>query len=196
MYLIEVKRHLVATLFPPAEGWRVWVDLDAMELGKGVQNRDEKRTVAAECERWLRGAGVEIGAHPRYGRVDVVATRGDVTHIVEVEGASSRQLEQAVYSALGQLLLVMGASGPSFALAVPDLPEWDASSSRCPLAFGSYLISTFCLCPKRASGASLRARPNTRLHLTARRSDVCEVEWPVGGRSGGKCAARPPVGSW
>jgi len=42
--------------------------------------------------------------------------------VIEVEGDSSRQKEQAMYSALGQIVLSMGDSSSevAYALAVPD----------------------------------------------------------------------------
>ena len=70
-----------------------------------------------------RAQGVKLVAHPLYGRADLVATKEGVgTLVVEVEGDSSRQREQAMYSALGQVVLSMGdpSSEITYALAVPD----------------------------------------------------------------------------
>ena len=148
MYQIQVKEHLVRHAFPPSQGWRVWVDLDAMELGKGKQQSEEKRVAAAASLASLKGLGVEIGAHPKYGRADVVAVRGTETVICEVEGQSQKQSEQAMYSALGQLLLQMAVHGPRFVLAVPSTDKWRRHLSKIPdrvsglLHLRSALVST------------------------------------------------------
>jgi hypothetical protein len=111
LYQLEVKRWLVVHSFPVAEGWDVTVDIDSMERGVAGQHPPEKKTVAAECEKWLRDQGVKIVAHPVYGRADLVASKEGVgTFVVEAEGDSSRQKEQAMYSALGQIVLSMDTS--------------------------------------------------------------------------------------
>src|SRR6266478_760144 len=122
MYQIQVKRHLVEYLFLPSEGWTVTVHLDAMERGIGGQHPEGKREIAAECEEWLVSAGVILGRHPLYGLADLVAihpTRG--TFVLEVEGLSARQPEQAMYSALGQILTVMNRFDQSivYGIALP-----------------------------------------------------------------------------
>lgn len=128
MYQLEVKACLVAALFPPSEGWQVQVDIDAMERCNGGKHPLGKRERAAIAEARLYDLGVVIGKHAEFGRADVVAThptRG--TFVVEVEGTSSRQREQAMYSALGQTVLMMRDAriSLSYALAVPDEPEWE-----------------------------------------------------------------------
>ena len=135
MYQLEVKRWLVAYRFPMTDGWRVTVDIDAMERGNGGQHPPGKREIAAECESWLREQGAQIVAHELYGRADMVATKDGVgTFVVEVEGDSSRQKEQAMYSALGQVVLSM--SDPSlaitYALAVPDSDIWERQLRKVP----------------------------------------------------------------
>ena len=135
MYQIEVKRYLVEHRFPVADGWHVTVDLDAMELGKGSQNSQEKRDVAAVCQSWLRDNGVTIGAHDVHGRVDLAAQQNGFHHLIEIEGDSSRQKEQAFYSAIGQTLLLMDAdkSDTIYGVAVPDAPEWEYQINKLPL---------------------------------------------------------------
>lgn len=135
MYQVELKRTLVERLFPAAKGWKVTVDLDAMEMGKGPQNPQRKRVVATKARRWLEGHGVLLRRHERFGRADLVAEhprRGTV--VLEVEGDSSRQKEQALYSALGQLVLsIQGSrSKTRYGLAVPDTPPWRLQVAKIP----------------------------------------------------------------
>jgi len=85
---------------------------------------------------------VTLGAHPKFGRADVVAehpTHGTV--VVEVEGESSRQREQAMYSALGQLVLLMHdlEDSTSYAIAVPDSPDWERQLAKVPSAVAQKL---------------------------------------------------------
>ncbi len=95
--------------------------------------------------------GVRIGKHPKYGRADLVAEHRELgTVVVEVEGSSSRQKEQAMYSAIGQLVLQMkdNSEGLVYALAVPDAPAWRKQIEKIPLfAFArlslrAYLIAS------------------------------------------------------
>ena len=135
MYQLEVKRWLVQHRFPPAEGWDVTVDIDAMERGIVGQHPEGKRNIAVRCEAWLRESGVRIVAHPLFGRADLVATReAEGTYIVEVEGESARQREQALYSALGQVVLSMRDPSPTFTycLAVPDSAKWETQLRKVP----------------------------------------------------------------
>ena len=132
MYQLEVKRWLVFHKFSVANGWEVVMDIDAMERGvKGQQSKE----IAAECEAWLREQGVKIVAHPIYGRADLVAAKeSEGTFVVEVEGDSSRQKEQAMYSALGQVVLSMRDSSPqiTYALVVPDSERWERQMKKVP----------------------------------------------------------------
>lgn len=135
MYQLEVKRWLVFHRFPPEEGWDVTVDVDAMERGLCGQQPPGKRDVAVACEDWLRTNGVKIGRHRLYGRADLVAGKqGEPTFIVEVEGESARQREQALYSALGQIVLAMRelSADVAYALAVPDSAEWEVQLKKVP----------------------------------------------------------------
>lgn len=133
MYQLEVKRWLVSYRFPPSEGWHVRVDIDAMERANGGQHKPDKAERARVAEAALQGMGAAIGAHPEFGRADIVAehpTQG--LFIVEVEGTSSRQREQAVYSAIGQLVLQMDGRRHGFVLAVPDDPVWERQFKKIP----------------------------------------------------------------
>ena len=135
MHQIEVKAKLVEALFPPSEGWRVTVDIDAMERAKGGTHPGGKREIAESCLDRLRSTGVGIGAHPVWGRVDVVAEKSDQPiYFVEVEGDAAKQREQAMYSALGQLLLLMEQPPEMarFCLATPDTPQWRAQLAKVP----------------------------------------------------------------
>lgn len=133
MYQLEVKRWLVEHYFPPKCGWKVTVDVDAMERAKGGTHAADKRERAAAAETALRELGVTVGAHPEFGRADVVAEHADKgTFVVEVEGRSSRQKEQALYSALGQLVLQMQGSNYQFVLAVPDDGYWERQLRKVP----------------------------------------------------------------
>lgn len=135
MYQLEVKKLLVAYCFPPADGWDITVDIDAMERGAAGQHPADKKAIAAECEQWLRQRGAKIVAHPLYGRADMVARNDRATFVIEVEGDSSRQREQAMYSAVGQIVLSMSDPSPSitYGLAVPDTTEWERQLSKIPI---------------------------------------------------------------
>ena len=138
MYQIEVKAKLIASLFPKSKGWVVTVDIDAMERAKGGNQRPGKLQRVQAAEARLRDElGVTMGAHPRFGRADVVAEHPNLgTVVTEVEGLSSRQREQAMYSALGQLVILMRdfQDSTSYAIAVPDSPEWERQVAKIPAA--------------------------------------------------------------
>ena len=151
MYQLEVKYQLVRHLFLPADGWEVMVDVDAMERAKGAQNKPDKKEKVEKAELGLRELGVHIGEHERYGRVDIAAThprKGN--YLIEVEGQSSKQKEQAMYSAIGQVVLMMQerGDGTTYALAFPDLPEWETQVQKIPgrikslLNLKCYLVSS------------------------------------------------------
>ena len=136
VYQLEVKASLARHLFPADRGWRVTVDIDAMERARGGTHSPGKAERAAAAEAELRALGALIGAHPEFGRADLVAehpTEGTV--VVEVEGQSSRQREQAVYSALGQALLSMRRFDGriSYAIAVPDEEAWRRQVAKIPI---------------------------------------------------------------
>ena len=134
MYQLEVKRYLVEYQFPANRGWDVTVDIDAMELAKGGHHPSGKRERARLAKDWLVDAGVKIGPHPEFGRADLVARKpGTATVVVEVEGESSRQKEQAVYSAFGQIVILMRPdTNVRYGIAVPDTPSWESQMAKVP----------------------------------------------------------------
>jgi len=135
MYQLEVKKWLVFHKFPVTDGWDITVDIDSMERDDKGQHHPDKRTIAHDCEAWLRAHGVKIVAHQLYGRADLVAAKErSGTFVVEVESDSSKQKEQAMYSALGQLVLSMGDPSPqiTYALAVPDSEQWKRQLMKIP----------------------------------------------------------------
>lgn len=135
MYQVEVKAQLVFKMFPPARGWRVTVDLDPMELARGGQHPADKQAIASRVKEQLEALGATLGSHPKYGRVDLVAEKqGEPTWLVEVEGDSSRQREQALYSALGQVVLRMdkGTAAMKYGLALPASDNWRRQVGKIP----------------------------------------------------------------
>ena len=150
MYQLEVKRYLVEYQFRPADGWEVTVDVDAMERANGGRHPPDKQERARRAEACLVTAGARIGAHPDFGRADLVAAKpGVVTVVVEVEGDSSRQPEQALYSALGQTVLLMRAdTSIRYGLAVPDTASWERQMAKIPAYVADRLSLTLWLVGK------------------------------------------------
>ena len=135
MYQIEVKRWLIEYLLRARDGWVVTVDIDAMEKGKGGQHPPGKSEVADQQLKWMEEHGVTIGPHPVHGRTDVVAEHVlHGTNLIEVEGDTTKQKEQSIYSALGQVILMMGDQDNdiTFGLAVPDDDSWESQLSKIP----------------------------------------------------------------
>ena len=135
IYQLEVKLGLARFIFPPAGGWRLTMDIDAMEKAKGQQHSPGKAERAASALSQLEDLGVTIGAHKLFGRVDVVAEHDDGRlRLVEVEGESGRQREQALYSAIGQVVLSMKLwhDQVGYGLAVPDSREWVKQMRKIP----------------------------------------------------------------
>ena len=135
MYQLEVKRYLIEFMFNPSDRWKVIIDIDAMERAKGSQQKDGKKQRVLNAEKRLNELGVVIGVHPKYGRADVVASHPQKgTFLIEVEGKSSKQKEQAIYSALGQIVLLMNEDNNEvfFGLAAPDQLEWERQLNKVP----------------------------------------------------------------
>lgn len=148
MYQLEVKAALVASQFPKQSGWTVTVDVDAMERCQGGSHPADKRARAEAAFEQLEALGVKLGKkHPVFGRADIVAEHsGGEIVVLEVEGDSARQREQAMYGAIGQLLVSMRHDGPkvSYALAVPDTLSWRKQVEKIPLVVLSKLkLSVF-----------------------------------------------------
>lgn len=147
MYQLEVKHYLVRHMFPPSDGWEVLVDVDAMERAKGPQHKSDKKERVTKAEAGLVELGASIGAHKELGRVDIYATHKDKgTFLIEVEGQSSKQKEQAMYSAIGQTILMMLSPDRNitYALAVPDLPEWERQLAKIPSRI-KHILNLKCL---------------------------------------------------
>ena len=135
MYQIEVKLNLARLEFNPGAGWDVTIHVDPMERARGGSHPKDKSNRAARAIKELRALGVEIGAHDTYGAVDVVANHPEHgLRLIEVEGTSRKQLEQALYSCLGQLLLIMDRWGPKirYGVAVPDNLRWRRQLAKLP----------------------------------------------------------------
>ena len=136
LYQVEVKLGLARLAFPASAGWRVAMHIDPMEKGAGGRHPRGKVKRAKEALRQLRSLGVILGIHKLYGTVDIVAEHehGHM-RLVEVEGESGRQREQALYSALGQLLLSMKIWNDqvTYGIAVPDTREWWHQLQKIPL---------------------------------------------------------------
>lgn len=150
LYQLEAKLSLVKFFFHPANGWSVNVHIDPMERAKGGAHARDKTERARKAEEALRRLGVIIGRHSLFGRVDVVADHPkNGLRLVEVEGDSSRQREQAMYLALGQIILSMKlpVRHVRYGLAVPRSPEWLDQLRKIPpevskkLALDLYAVS-------------------------------------------------------
>jgi len=136
LYQLEVKLGLARFPFQASAGWRLTVHVDAMEKALGGKHPRGKARRANEALRQLRHFGVTIGPHKLYGPVDVVAEHPrEGTRLIEVEGESRKQREQALYSALGQLLLSMKiwSDNMAYGIAVPDTREWWRQLQKIPL---------------------------------------------------------------
>ena len=132
-----VKLRFVERYCSPAEGWRVFVDIDPSEEGRTgsprlcQESRDRlKRTLeqAPRAIRSLMELGVFVGKRkgawqrcfgstlglPKGDR-DVIAVHPDTRRllIAEVEGDSGGQPEGKIYKALGQLVVAAGEPSPS-----------------------------------------------------------------------------------
>ena len=67
---------------------------------------------------------------------------GTETVVIEVEGESSRQKEQAVYSAFGQIVLLMRPdTNVRYGIAVPDTPSWEGQNGKDSGAYPRYAIT-------------------------------------------------------
>jgi len=145
MYQLEVKRWLVQYFFPPSKGWKVCVDVDAMERAKGGKHPPDKADKARIAEDALVDMSVTIGINRDYRRADIVAKHPEKGRfIIEVEGDSSKQKEQAMYSALGQLLLMMDGKKHTYILAVPDDEKWETVVRRVP-AYAMTALNLSCV---------------------------------------------------
>lgn len=58
MYQLEVKLWLITHRFNPSDGWKVTVDVDAMERARGGNHPEGKKERVKKAEKKL----VELGA--------------------------------------------------------------------------------------------------------------------------------------
>jgi hypothetical protein len=110
LYQLEVKLGLARGAFPPGSGWQLTMHIDPMERGVGGKHPPGKVKRVNAALRELRKLGVIIGTHKQFGPVDVVADheKGGL-RLIEVEGESGKQREQALYSSLGRQLRTRGS---------------------------------------------------------------------------------------
>jgi len=135
LYQLEVKLGLAKGAFPPGSGWQLTMHIDPMEKGKGGKHPPGKVKRVNAALRELRELGVVIGTHKEFGRVDVVADHEQgALRLIEVEGESRRQKDQALYSSLGQLLLSMKlwSDQVGYGIAVPNTREWVRQVQKIP----------------------------------------------------------------
>lgn len=157
LFQLEVKLALVKTFFAPGAGWKVSVHVDPMERAQGGKHPAVKAHRAAMAEAELRDLGARIGAHDRYGKVDVVAEGPKrELRLIEVEGDSTKQAEQSVYSCIGQLVVAMELFGPSvrYGIAVPYSARWLAQLAKVPSAVRERLSLDFYVL-REGSGAAV-----------------------------------------
>lgn len=132
MFQPEVKLEFVRRYCSPANGWTVFVDIDASEEGRtgGERTTEEARRMQKQMRsdakrvrrKFEKLPGVTVGgkreawfethAFPRVeGDRDIVAFHHDQRFclIAEVEGSSSGQPEQKFYKAIGQLVVAASA---------------------------------------------------------------------------------------
>jgi len=135
LYQLEVKLGLARVAFPPGSGWQLTMHIDPMERGVGGKHTPGKMKRVNAALRELRKLGVIIGTHKQFGPVDVIADheKGGL-RLIEVEGESGKQREQALYSSLGQLLLSMKlwSDDVGYGIAVPDTREWVRQVRKIP----------------------------------------------------------------
>ena len=162
LYQVEVKLELVRLAFPPSAAWIVTVDVDPMERARGGVHPSDKSERAASALKQLKALGVSIGEHDIHGRADIVADHPELgRRIVEVEGDSSRQPDQAMYSALGQILLKWRGTTEHlrYGLAVPNSRRWRQQLVKIPssirelLGLELYLVGPGTLTTLRATEA-------------------------------------------
>lgn len=140
MYQPRVKLTFIERYCRPADGWRVFADIDASEEGRTGGERKSEDAIARQVEMQrdavlVRQRLAELGVHvgekaenwKRVFGTEVPAVEGDrdilAVHpehkrflIVEVEGVSSGQPEQKLYKAIGQVVI---------AASVCELPEYE-----------------------------------------------------------------------
>ena len=89
-------------------------------------------------------------------------------HLIEVEGDSSRQKDQALYSCLSQLVMVMKSWGEwdHYGIAVPGTPGWQRQLARIPREVRERLSIDLYVAPP--SGPVRHIRPHEEVPRQAR----------------------------
>ena len=137
MFQPEVKWKFVERYCNPKEGWEVFVDLDASELGKTGGSRTTEAARVRQSEMQVRGEIAEAGLQKlkvqvggsrkawtrslqnKYPGMVVPDVPGDRDIIAinpgrkklllaEAEGDSAGQPEQKLYKAIGQIVIAIG----------------------------------------------------------------------------------------
>jgi hypothetical protein len=130
MFQPEVKLEFVRRYCPPANGWKIFMDIDPSEEGRTGGNREtdtarqrqeQMQSDALRVRSELRAMGVTVGgSRPEWfkkhglplicGDRDIMAFNHEkrVCVIAEVEGESTGQPEQKLYKAIGQLVMAAG----------------------------------------------------------------------------------------
>lgn len=141
MFQPRVKLAFVERYCRPADGWTVFVDIDASEEGRtgtwktreAKARRKLMRTDGEAVRSRLDETGVHVGKRSEQwkqvfgqsfpsieGDRDLIAVHQEKKRllVVEVEGQSSGQPEQKLYKALGQAVVAVSGS---------ELPGYDRS---------------------------------------------------------------------
>ena len=135
MFQPEAKFQFVRRYCPPGEGWKVYVDIDASEVGRTGSPRTTPAAIAIQkrmesegeqARQALVALGVQVGksradwfkkhALPRLeGDRDIVAFHpaSKACLIAEVEGQSTGQPEQKLYKAIGQIIMATSFDRPA-----------------------------------------------------------------------------------
>ncbi len=137
MYQPEVKWRFVERYCNPKNGWQVYVDIDASELGSTGGSRHTPAAIARQKDMQIRGAasidglkalGAKVGGgrrswidslRKRYGAKplpdvpgdrDIVAVNVENNKLLvaEAEGDSAGQPEQKLFKAIGQIVIGSG----------------------------------------------------------------------------------------
>ncbi len=133
MYKLEVKRWLVEYKFPPKDGWEVTVKIHPMERAIGNQHKPDKKERVKVAEDALISMQASICPNTKYGQ-DILAKHPRYgSYIGVVEGISSKQKKQAIYSALGKLILHMKNNKYIHFIGVPDDALWAKELYNIPL---------------------------------------------------------------
>lgn len=135
MFQPEAKLQFVRRYCSPANGWLVYLDIDASEEGrtggprKTIEAQEVQRQMlanGAKAREGLEKLGVQVGKSraawftqnrlpSMKGDRDIVAFHpaSSLCMIAEVEGKSTGQPEQKLYKAIGQLVLATSHEQPS-----------------------------------------------------------------------------------